>query len=60
MPEKAITFIAEETKAFMKTVEKGRKILNKNPSISLTMLLDTYGLPKSLIPIIEKGEENEH
>jgi len=59
-PEKAIAFIAEETKAFMKAVERGRKILNKNPSISPTVLLDTYGLPKSLIPIIGKGEENEH
>jgi len=56
----ASELVKEEAENFLTAIERGKKILKRNPSISSAILLDTYGLPQSLIPIIRKGEENEH
>jgi len=58
--KKVVTLVKEEAENFLTAIERGKKILKRNPSISSAILLDTYGLPQSLIPIIRKGEENEH
>lgn len=56
-PTKAAELVTEETKVFLTGIERGKKVLKKNPTISPAVLLDTYGLPQTLIPILEKGGE---
>jgi len=57
---KVAEVVTEETKVFLIGIERAKKILKKNPTISNAVLLDTYGLSQTLIPVLEKEEKNEH
>jgi alanyl-tRNA synthetase len=54
-PTETAELVAEETEVFLTGIERAKKILKKNPAISPAVLLDTYGLPQTLISILEKG-----
>jgi len=56
-PTETAELFAEETNVFLTGIERAKKVLKKNPDISPAVLLDTYGLPKTLIPILEQGGE---
>lgn len=58
-PVETTELVAEEANIFLTGIEKARKVLEKNPTISPIKLLDTYGLPQSLIPILKKERKNE-
>lgn len=47
-----IMVVKEEERTFMETLERGRAILAKNPSLSSEALRDTYGVRQSLVPLI--------
>lgn len=55
-PDKVAGVITKETKVFLETIERAKRVLGKNPAVSPAVLLDTYGLPETLIHILEKGE----
>lgn len=59
-PAETAELVNQETKVFLAGIERAKKVLDKNPTLSPAVLLDTYGLPQTLIPIIEEEKKNEH
>ncbi len=55
-PGKVMGVITAETEIFLAAIERARRALKKDPAISPAVLLDTYGLPETLITILKKGE----
>lgn len=55
MPQSA-TLITEvtlgEEKIFLRTLERGKQILARNPSIDIEILKGTYGIRQSLLPLL--------
>ena len=51
-----INNLRKEHVLFEQTLERGIKVIQKNPDMSEKILLDTYGLSSSLIRLIKKGE----
>lgn len=46
--------VCEEERIFRGTLERGRKVLAKNPSLDPEILKGTYGIRQSLLPLLRK------
>lgn len=47
--------VCEEERIFRRTLERGRNVLAKNPSLDPEILKGTYGIRQSLLPLLQKG-----
>ena len=47
--------VCEEERIFRGTLERGRNVLAKNPSLDPEILKGTYGIRQSLLPLLQKG-----
>lgn len=47
--------VCEEERIFRDTLERGKKVLAKNPSLNPEVLKGTYGIRQSLLPLLKKG-----
>ena len=47
--------VCEEEQIFRRTLERGRNVLAKNPSLDPEILKGTYGIRQSLLPLLQKG-----
>ena len=47
-----VKIVSEEERVFRETLMRGKIFLTKNPLVTLEVLMDTYGIRSSLLPLI--------